>query len=124
MFEFDLLSLRQPESASDIGEWLARENDRSWTNGPDSTDELNIFNCFGEELQPAAILFEKSQARAIDLAINEKTYQAFMTKAGSKRELPLGNVEGRFGITQAAIVETRDVLEGRIPHGGVISIDV
>jgi hypothetical protein len=124
MLKLDLLSLRQTESAGDVGKRFVGENDRTWSYGSDSAHELNVFNCFGEKLQSAAILFEESQTRSIDLTVNQQTHKAFMTQAGSEWELSLCDVESCFRITQAAIVQTRDVFEGGVAHCGVVAIDV
>ena len=71
MFELDLLSLRESKFTSDVGKGLLRKHDRAGSDGANAARKLNVFDCFREALQPAAILLEKSQARPVDLAVNQ-----------------------------------------------------
>jgi hypothetical protein len=124
MLKLDLLSLRQTKRSTDICERLLGEDNGARANCSDLSDELNILDSFREKLQAPAILFEKPQTRTIDLTINQQTNKTFMTKTRSEKQLALCDVKGRFGIAQALIMESRDVFEGRIAHGGMVSIDV
>src|SRR5215204_18705 len=100
MLKLDLLSLRKPERAADVSKWLVCKNDRAGPHRPDLTDELNVFDCFGEELQAAAVLFEKAQSRAIDLAVYQQPHQSFMAQAGSEGQLALCYVERSLNVAQ------------------------
>jgi len=71
VLKLDLLRLRHAESTADVCKWFLGEHDRAGTHGANLADELNVFNCFREELQAAAILFEEAKSRAIDLAVEE-----------------------------------------------------
>src|SRR5262249_4596849 len=104
MFELDLLRLRQAERATDIGKRFLSEHDRAGTHRTNLADELNVFDGLRKQLQTAAILFEKTQARAIDLAIDQQTDQTFVTEAGSEREFPLRDIKSRFGVAESLIM--------------------
>ena len=80
--------------------WL-RKHDRSRPHSAHSAGKLNVFDCFGEALQAAAILFEKAQTRPIDLAVDQKPDQPFVSQAGSKGQLALGDVESSLRVTKA-----------------------
>jgi hypothetical protein len=69
-------------------------------------------------------LFEKAKARPIDLAIDEKTHEAFMAQAGCEGQLALGYVKRGFRVTQSLVMQPRDVFERRIAHRRVVTIDV
>src|SRR5262249_11756193 len=73
VLELDLLRLRQSESTSNVRKWFLSKNDRAGSHGSDLANELNVFNRLCEELQAAAILFEETQTRTIDLAVDEQT---------------------------------------------------
>jgi hypothetical protein len=64
--------LRQAELAGDVGNGLLRKHDCPRPDRTDNAGELNVFDCFRESLQSAAILFEKTQTRPIDLAVNQQ----------------------------------------------------
>jgi hypothetical protein len=124
VLKLDLLRLRQSERAANVGERFLREDDRAGPNGANRADELNVFDCFGEVVQAAAILFEEAKTRTIDLAVDEETNQAFVTEARCEGQLSLGYVERRFGVAEPSVVQPGDVLERRVAHRGVVSIDV
>jgi hypothetical protein len=85
---------------------------------------LYVFDCFRKELESPAILFEKAQPGPIDLAVDEETDQTLMAQAGSEGKFSLRYVERGLGVAEPTVVKTRYVFEGRVTHGGVISIDV
>ena len=124
MLKLDLLRLCQTKSASDVREGLLREDDRRGSHRANLADKLNVFDCFRKELQTTAILFEKTQARAIDLAVDQQTQQALMTEAGSERQLALGYVKSGFSVTESLIVKASDVFKRRVTHRGVVAVDV
>src|SRR6185503_11699694 len=93
VLKLNLLRLRQSESAANVGKWLLRENDRAGPHRPDRADELNVLDCFREVVQAAAILFKKTQARAIDLAVDEQANETLVAEAGREREFSLCDVE-------------------------------
>src|SRR5436309_4226979 len=95
MFEFDLLSLRESKFTSDVGKGLLRKHDRAGSDGANAARKLNVFDCFREALQPAAILLEKSQARPVDLAVNQQPNQTLMAENRGERKLALRTLEGR-----------------------------
>ena len=47
-----------------------------------------------------------------------------MAEAGREWEFSLCYVEGRFGVAEATVVQPGDVLERRVAHRGVVSIDI
>ena len=101
MLKLNLLRLRQTESAANVRERFLREDDRARPHRPDCTDELNVFDCFSEVVQAAAVLFEEAKTRAIDLAVDEQTNETFVTEAGRKRQLSLGDVESGFRVAES-----------------------
>src|ERR1044071_3180160 len=124
VLEFDLLRLRQAERAGDVCKRFLCENDCAGAHGPDFADELNVFDCCGEELQTAAILFEKTKTRASVLALDEQPQEPLMAQAGREGKFALRDVERRFCVTQPPIVETRHVFKRRVAHRGVVTIDI
>ena len=124
MLKLDLLRLRQTESSGDVCKWFLRKDDRAGSHGSDLADELNVFDGFGEELQTAAILFEKTKTRTIDLAVDEQTDQPFMAQTGSERDFALRYIESRFCVAESLIVQARAILVRRIAHRSVIAIDI
>ena len=87
-------------------------------------EELYVLDCFGEELQTSAILFEKSQARAIDLAIHQQANETLVAQTGCKRQLALGYVEGRLRFAERLIMKTSHVFVRRVAHYGVVAIEI
>ena len=79
---------------------------------------------FAKRLQSAAVLFEKSQTRAIDLTVDQQTDQAVMAQAGSKRQLSLRHIERGLGIAEWTVMEASHVFVRRVAHRGVITINV
>src|SRR5262245_24304954 len=104
MLKLDLLRLRQAERAADIRERFLREDNRAGTHCANLADELNVLDSFREELQTAAILFEKTQARAIDLAVDQQSDQTFVAQARSERKFALRDVKSRFGVAESLVV--------------------
>src|SRR5215467_4022094 len=105
MLEFDLLRLRDSESAADVGKRFLRQHDRARAHRANLADELDVFDRFGEEFQTAAILFEKTQSRAIDLAIDQQTNEAFVAEARGEVEFALGDVESGFSFAERLIAQ-------------------
>ena len=101
-----------------------RKHDRARSHGANLADELNVFDRFGEELQTAAILFEKAQSRAIDLTVDQETNQTLVAQARREGQFALRDVERGFRIAEWLIVQPRDVFVRRVAHRGVITIDV
>src|SRR5574341_1023008 len=124
VFEFDLLGLRQTELAGNVGNRLLWKHDRAGTHRSDAAGELNVFDCFREALQSTAILFEKTQPRAIDLTVDQKTHEALVPKNGGKRELPLGAIEGGGDLAKWLVVYAGRVLVRRVAHRRVIPVEV
>ena len=71
VLKLDLLRLGQSERAANVGEGFLGEDDRAGANSANRADELNVFDCFGEVVQAAAVLFEEAKTRTIDLAVDE-----------------------------------------------------
>src|SRR6185503_14542110 len=107
MLKLDLLRLRQAKGAGDVGERLLRKDDCSGTHHSNRADELNVFDRLGETLQTAAILFEKAQARAIDLTVEKQTDETRMAQAGREGQLSLRYVKRRLGVAEWAVVKVR-----------------
>src|SRR6185503_12236935 len=124
VLKLDLLRLRQSERTADISKRFLRENDRAGTHRADLADKLNVFDGFGEELQAAAVLFEKAKTRAIDLTVDEQSYEPLVAQARGEGKFALSDVERRFRIAQPLTVEPRHIFERRVAHGGVVTIDV
>ena len=124
MLKLDLLRLRDAESARDVGKRLLREDDRAGPHCSDSADKLNVLDRFGKELQTATVLFQKTQPRAIDLAVDEQAHEPFVTETRSERKFALRDVEGGFSVAEWLVVQTRHVFEGRVAHGRMVTIDV
>jgi len=111
VLKLDLLRLRQSESAANVRERFLREDDRSRSHGANRADELNVFDCFRKVVQAAAILFEKAKTRTIDLAVDEKTHEAFVTEAGREWQFSLRYVERGFSVAETFVVQPRDVFK-------------
>ena len=71
VLKLDLLRLCETERPRDVGERLAREHDRAGPDGAHRPDEIDLLDGLREQPQPAAILFEKPHARAIQVRLNE-----------------------------------------------------
>src|SRR5437764_4767222 len=80
VLKFNLLSLRQTKLAGNIGNRLLRKHNCSRSHYANAADKLNILDGFRKTLQAAAILFEKTQSRPIDLAIDQQTNQTLMSE--------------------------------------------
>jgi hypothetical protein len=124
VLELDLLRLGHAEGAADVRERLLREHDRARPHRPDLADKQNVFDRFREEFQAAAILFQKTESRSIDLAVDKQADQPFVAQARRESEFALGDVEGRFGVAERLTVQARHVFERRVAHGRVITVDV
>ena len=124
MLKIDLLRLRDAESAADVGEWFLGEDDCAGSHRADLADKLDVFDCFREELQAAAILFEKPEPWTIDLRIDQQANKTFVTETGCESKFALRDVEGRLGVAQKSIMQASHVLERRVAHRGVVTIDV
>ena len=98
VLKLDLLRLRQTKRARDVSKRLLGKNDRAWSHGANFTDKLHVFDCFREALEAAAILFKKSQARTIDLAVYQQPHETFVTKTGRELKFTLRDIEGGLGI--------------------------
>ncbi|HEU5131936.1 MAG TPA: hypothetical protein VFT26_07540, partial [Pyrinomonadaceae bacterium] len=64
------------------------------------------------------------QTRAIDLAVDKQADETFVAQARCEGQFSLGDVKGGFRVTEAFVSQPGHVLERRIAHGGVISIDI
>src|SRR5882724_1599093 len=122
MFELDFLSLGQAEGAGDVGKGLLRKDDRTWSHRANAALELHVLDCFGKKLQSATILLEETQARSIDLAVDQKPDQALMAETRGKRQFSLRYIKSSEGITQFLSMQARRVLERSIAHCGVVAI--
>ena len=124
VLKLDLLRLREAERARDVSKRLLREHDRCGPHGANRADEVHVFDGLCEQLQAAAILFQKAQARPINLAVDKQAHEPRVTKHRGERQLALSNVERRLRFAQLFVVQPRYVLVGRVAHRGVVSIDV
>src|ERR1041385_686283 len=124
MFEFDLLSLRESKSTSEVGKGLLRKHDRAGSDGANAAGKLNVFDCFREALQPAAVLLEKSQARPVDLAVNQQPNQTLVAEDRGERKLPLRTIEGRGCFAERLVMNAGHFLVRRVAHGRVIAVKI
>jgi len=103
---------------------LLRKDDGPRTHCPDPADKLDVFDCFGKPLQTAAVLLQKSQPRAVNLAIDQETDQALVAQARGERQLSLSHIKCRPEVTEWTVMDPSHVFVGRVAHGGVITIYV
>src|SRR6185295_18358728 len=103
VLKLDFLRLGHPKRTADVGKRFLREYDRARTHRPDLANKLNVFDCFREQLQTAAILFEKAESRAINLAVNEETDQTFVAQTRREGEFALRDVESGFGVAEKSV---------------------
>ena len=110
MLEFNLLRLRQTERPGDVRERLLREDNRGGTHSAHRADEVHVFDSICKELQPAAILFEKAHARAINLPFDQRAHKPLVAETWSEREFPLRDIKRRLRLAQRLPVQPRRVL--------------
>ena len=75
-------------------------------------------------MKDAAVLFEKTQTRAIDLAVYQEANETFVAEHWCEGQFSLCDVERCFRVAEASITQSCDVLERRIAHRGVVAIDI
>src|SRR5256885_16555389 len=109
MFKLNLLRLRETKRAGDVGERLLREDDGAGAHRANGANEEDVFDGLRKALQAAAILFQKSQTRAVNLAINQEPDQAFMAQAGSKRQLPLRHIKCGLCVAERTFMQVLQV---------------
>ena len=124
VFELDFLRLRQSKLARDIGDRLLRKHDRARPHGANPAGKLNVFDSFGKALQSTTILFEKTKARAINLAVDEQTNETFVTEHRREGKLALRAVKRGGSFAERLAVNARYVLVRRVAHGRVIAIEI